>query len=71
MKQKVNLSNTDRVIRFILGGAALGFGIAFGPYGALAGGLIAAALWISAWTGFCHVYKVLGIDTYNRPKRAE
>ena len=48
MKQKVNLSNTDRVVRFILGGAALGFGawyltpamhpvlravVVLGPYG--------------------------------------
>lgn len=27
MKQKVNLSNADRVVRFIVGGAALGFGL--------------------------------------------
>lgn len=70
MTQKANLSNTDRVVRFIAGGAALGFGAAFGPVGWVLGGLVAALLWLSAWTGFCHVYKVLGIDTYNRPKRA-
>ncbi len=70
MEKKVNVSNADRVIRFILGGAALGFGAAFGPAGWVLGGLVAALLWLSAWTGFCHVYKVLGIDTYDRTKRA-
>ena len=44
MKQKVNLSNTDRVVRFILGGAALGFGVAFGPVGWVVGGIVAALL---------------------------
>lgn len=68
MRQQSNLSKTDRVIRLILGGAALGFGAAFGPIGWIAGGIAAALLWLSAWTGFCHVYKVLGIDTYGRTK---
>ncbi|MDY0341461.1 MAG: DUF2892 domain-containing protein [Coriobacteriia bacterium] len=63
MNKPVNISDTDRVIRFILGGAALGFGIAFGPVSALLGGLIAAVLWLSASMGYCHVYEILGIST--------
>lgn len=66
MKRPVNISNADRVVRFILGGAILGFGIAFGPVGALLGGIFAAVLWLSAWTGYCHVYQVLGISTLKR-----
>lgn len=66
MKRPVNMSNADRVIRFILGGAALGFGIAFGPTGALLGALFAAVLWLSAYMGYCHVYQVLGISTAKR-----
>ena len=66
MKRPVNISDADRVVRFILGGAVLGFGIAFGPVGALLGGLLAAALWLSAWMGYCHIYQVLGISTAKR-----
>ncbi len=66
MKRPVNMSNADRVIRFILGGTVLGFGIAFGPWGSLVGALFAAVLWLSAWMGYCHVYQVLGISTLKR-----
>jgi len=66
MKRQPNLSNTDRVVRFILGGAALGLGFLFWPAGAIIGALAAALLWISAWTGYCHVYDVLGISTLKR-----
>jgi len=66
VKRQPNVSNADRVVRFILGGAALGLGIAFWPVGAIVGALLAAALWISAWTGYCHIYEVLGISTLKR-----
>jgi hypothetical protein len=66
VKRQPNVSNADRVVRLILGGAALGLGIAFWPVGAIVGALLAAALWISAWTGYCHVYDILGISTLKR-----
>ena len=66
MSRQVNISNADRVVRFILGGAVLGFGIAFGPMGTLVGAPFAAVLWLSAYMGYCHVHKVLGISTLKR-----
>jgi hypothetical protein len=66
MNKNINMSNTDRVIRFVLGGAALGFGIPFGAPGLIAGVVIAAVLWVTAWKGYCHLYKMLGISTQKR-----
>jgi hypothetical protein len=60
---KVNMSNTDRVIHFLLGGAFVGFGLAFGPVGTVIGIALAVIMWGTAITGVCPLYMLFHIDT--------
>lgn len=68
---KVNMSNTDRVIRFLLGGAFIGFGLGFGGPLVVVGLVLGAIMWATAITGFCPLYTVLKIDTRNLGKKSE
>ena len=69
MKFQVNEGPLDRLIRIVVGGAALGVAAVATPplfYGALVVALIGLATGI---TGFCLTYALLGISTL--PKSAE
>ncbi len=62
-----NTSNTDRLIRLILGIAlAVGAWIYLGTLGTLWGGIlivIGLVLLATAAMGFCPLYRILGIST--------
>jgi hypothetical protein len=60
-----NLGHPDRVVRAVLGAAALGGGLVGGGLSlwGLALDAAGALLLLSAATGFCHVYKTLGLET--------
>jgi hypothetical protein len=51
-----NLSKVERVIRVVVGGGILGWGIAVRSWW----GIVGLALIISGLIGFCALYKVMG-----------
>jgi uncharacterized membrane protein len=65
---KTNENALDRVVRAVLGIALLAAGLMMaGPLKWVLLALAAVAL-ITALTGFCLLYQVLGINTNKRPK---
>ena len=60
---KRNESNSDRIVRAVLGVALVGGGLLFGGWAALVLYVVAAVLLFTAATGFCPLYRLLGIDT--------
>jgi hypothetical protein len=58
-----NLGPDDRVVRGITGGALLGVGLLAGRrhWWGIVADLVGALLLLSAYTGFCHVRKTLGV----------
>lgn len=65
---KTNENALDRVVRAVLGIALLAAGLMMaGPLKWVLLALAAVAL-ITALTGFCLLYQILGINTNKRPK---
>lgn len=65
MSRWVNESTSDRVIR-VLGGLALGYvtlALKVPAGGAIALGIVAAVAVITGFTGFCLIYRLLGLRT--------
>ncbi len=65
---KRNESTVDRIIRVVLGGLLLWIGLwplsgRAGSFGGLIVALVGIILLITALTGFCLIYKLLGIST--------
>jgi uncharacterized membrane protein len=60
---KRNESNADRILRAVLGVALVGGGLLIGGWVALVLYVVAAVLLFTAATGFCPLYRLLGIDT--------
>ncbi len=60
---KRNESNADRILRAVLGVALAGGGLLIGGWVALVLYVVAAVLLFTAATGFCPLYRLLGIDT--------
>jgi hypothetical protein len=60
---KKNVNTADRVIRFILGAAVLSF-VFLGPQ--TSWGYIGLIAVVTALSGFCPVYRVLGIGNGQR-----
>ena len=59
----VNESTTDRVIRFLLSLVLFYFAFQSAAPGNWILGIVAAVLLFTAITGFCGLYRVLGIST--------
>jgi hypothetical protein len=71
MRIPANVGSTDRIIRFLLGLGALGFGIT-GPLadvGTTIAAVAGALLVVTAAVGYCPLYGVLGINTHDRTTR--
>ncbi len=66
---KRNVGNVDRIVRLILGVAAIGVGIAAQGVGLIVGAVIGAALIGTALTGRCLAYVPLGINTCSPKER--
>jgi len=60
---KRNESDSDRIVRAVLGVALVGGGLLVGGWAALALYVVAAVLLFTAATGFCLLYRLFGIDT--------
>lgn len=66
---KSNESSLDRIIRVVVGIALLAAGLLMaGPIKWALLALAAIAL-ITAFTGFCLLYKVFGINTNKKPRK--
>lgn len=61
---KLNAGTTDRIVRVVAGLVLLGVGlfVVKGGFG-IALDVVGAVLVFSGTVGFCHVYKVFGINT--------
>jgi hypothetical protein len=61
---KLNESNTDRIIRAVLGVVLLylGFGVLSGTLG-IAAGVVGAVLLLTGAVGFCPIYALLKLST--------
>jgi uncharacterized membrane protein len=59
----VNLNASDRVVRGVIGAGLLAVGLLAGrrSWWGAAMDLTGAVLLLSATTGFCHIYKTLGV----------
>jgi uncharacterized membrane protein len=68
-KTTINESRMDRLFRLV-GGVALIF-IGFYAVGVAkyVGWLVGAVLLLTALTGYCHLYKMLGVSTLTKKKR--
>jgi hypothetical protein len=60
---KRNESTIDRVIRAVLGVAFVAIGLAVGGTLAVVLYVLAAVMLVTAFAGFCPLYRLLGIDT--------
>ena len=65
---ETNQNPRERIIRGVVGGALLGVGLSAGrrAWWGVFLDLCGAMLVLSATTGFCHVYKTLGICTLEK-----
>ena len=68
---KRNVGNVDRIVRLILGVAAIGVGIAAQGVGLIVGAEVGAMLIGTALTGRCLAYVPLGINTCNAKERGQ
>ena len=68
---QTNVGSTDRIIRAIVGIAALFGAIALGigTGGGIALLVVGAIMVVTAAVGFCPLYRVLGLNTCPAPKR--
>ena len=60
---KRNESTIDRIIRAVLGVALVAIGLTVGGTLAVVLYVLAAVMLVTALTGFCPLYHLLGIDT--------
>lgn len=60
---KRNESAIDRVIRAVLGVALVAIGFTVGGTLGVVLYVLAAVMFVTALTGFCPLYRLLGIDT--------
>ncbi|PJF33475.1 MAG: DUF2892 domain-containing protein, partial [Candidatus Thermofonsia Clade 1 bacterium] len=60
---KQNVGKVDRIIRLILGVAAIGVGVAAQGTGLIVGAIVGVALIGTALTGRCLAYVPFGINT--------
>jgi len=68
---KRNESTIDRVLRAVLGVVLAGIGLALGGVPAIVLYVLAAVMLVTAATGFCPLYKLLGIDTCKMSKNCQ
>ncbi|MCS6871176.1 MAG: DUF2892 domain-containing protein [Anaerolineae bacterium] len=68
---KRNVGNVDRVIRLVLGIAAIAVGVAAGGSGPIIGGIVGAMLIGTALTGRCMAYVPFGINTCSAKERSQ
>lgn len=61
-----NLGVADRIVRLLLGLAALGVGGWLDSGWAVAGGFVGAILLVTALSGWCPLYCPLGLSTGSR-----
>ena len=68
---QTNVGSTDRIIRAIVGIAALIGAVALGvgTGGGIALLVVGAIMVVTAAVGFCPLYRVLGLNTCPAPKR--
>jgi hypothetical protein len=68
---QTNVGSTDRIIRAIVGIAALIGAVALGvgTGGGIALLVVGAIMVVTAAVGFCPLYRVLGLSTCPAPKR--
>ena len=65
----MNESTTDRIIRAILGGILMALAIwGISGFWTWVAGIIGGVLLITGLTGFCAMYKLLGMST-NKPQK--
>lgn len=60
---KRNESNLDRIIRAVLGAGLVVAGVLVGGTVGIVLYVLAAIMLVTAFTGFCLLYKLFGIDT--------
>ena len=63
-----NESANDRLVRAVLGAGLLGLAFLVRRGLGVALGVVAGLLLLSAYTGSCHVYEVLGLSTAPKPR---
>ena len=63
-----NESHADRRVRAVVGVGLLALAVAVRRWLGVFLALVAGLLLLSAWTGSCHVYKVLGLSTAPSPR---
>jgi len=68
---QTNVGSTDRIIRAIVGIAALigAVALGIGTGGGIALLVVGAIMVVTAAVGFCPLYRVLGLNTCPAPKR--
>ena len=68
---QTNVGSTDRIIRAIVGIAALigAVALGLGTGGGIALLVVGAVMVVTAAVGFCPLYRVLGLNTCPAPKR--
>jgi hypothetical protein len=68
---QINVGSTDRIIRAIVGIAALigAIALGIGTGGGIALLVLGAIMVVTAAVGFCPLYRVLGLNTCPAPKR--
>jgi hypothetical protein len=64
-----NESSIDRIIRLVIGIAALvgAFAVGFGSVGGIILAVVGAVMLVTAAVGFCPLYRVFGISTCKVP----
>ena len=64
-----NESSIDRIIRLVIGIAALvgAFAVGFGSGGGIILAVVCAVMLVTAAVGFCPLYRVFGISTCKVP----
>lgn len=65
---KLNVGNTDRIVRFLIAAAAVimvSTGMVRGPW-AIAASIVAAVMVLTGSIGFCGLYTIFGISTCRR-----
>lgn len=68
---KRNVGNVDRIVRLVLGVAAIGVGIAAQGVGLIVGAVVGVALIGTALTGRCLAYVPFGINTCSAKERGQ
>ncbi len=68
---QTNVGSTDRIIRAIVGIAALigAIALGIGTGGGIALLVVGGIMVVTAAVGFCPLYRVLGLNTCPAPKR--